>query len=592
MNAHSAPSVGGMRQNILSNVDKCIGFDERHIINSAKNLTSCFPLTDLEALVLTIIRDLASKSESITRRNIRQTLFSVGVDEDDPEIIPTIDEIFALVFPNKKPSEAPAWLEYLWKERALKYDEDEIEIPEYVRAASLFYKTDEETIRVMRHAMESKSALCLKIDFFIEFFNTEIVKCLVEKEDIPCFILKETGGNTSYYYIKAALQAYHKRGIVLFDFSLPEDDKYFIQICKKLGLRFGILRSAKSESDDENTENGFPRILTIPYISFKAVPLSGDGLKNVAAKYFNSNEEFLRIIENAGINAASLCNEKVLINHIVQKKDWKSLERLLEEASKVEISEDTMKSSAVRSGYYDLSILNTSMPLSVVEKMAEKAKERRTPLRILAYGAGSGTGKSAFAYHLAEILGLKLMVRRPSDIILKYIGESEAAVSSAFREAEITHSILLFDEAESYLAKKIDGTSSGSRSYNDLTNCFLVEMERFSGIMICTTNHNEFLESSFIRRFHRAIEFKYPKATGIRKLFSSYFHDIHFREKDIDMICETEAIGPGDFSNLKEVIDYMEKEDITDKFIIDSLYDTALARGYEGKNDKKMIGFH
>ena len=117
-------------------------------------------------------------------------------------------------------------------------------------------------------------------------------------------------------------------------------------------------------------------------------------------------------------------------------------------------------------------------------------------------------------------------------------------------------------------------------------------MERFSGIMICTTNHNELLESSFIRRFHRAIEFKYPKATGIRKLFSSYFHDIHFREKDIDMICETEAIGPGDFSNLKEVIDYMEEEDITDKFIIDSLYDTALARGYEGKNDKKMIGFH
>ena len=592
MNAHSAPSVGGMRQNILSNVDKCIGFDERRIINSAKDLTSCFLLTDLEALILTIIRDLASKSESITRRNIRQALFSVGVDEDDPEIVPTIDEIFALVFPNKKPSDAPAWIEYLWKERALKYDEDEIEIPEYVRAASLFYKTDEEAIRVIRHAMESKSALCLKIDFFIEFFNTEIVKYLVEKEDIPCFILKETGGNASYYYIKAALQAYHKGGIVLFDFSLPEDDKYFIQICKKLGLRFGILRSAKSESDDESTGNGFPRILTIPYISFKAVPLSGDELKNVAVKYFNSNEEFLRIIENAGINAASLCNEKALINHIVQKEDWKSLERLFEEAAKVEISEDTMKSSAVRSGYYDLSILNTSMPLSVVEKMAEKAKERRTPLRILAYGAESGTGKSAFAYHLAEILGLKLMVRRPSDIILKYIGESEAAVSSAFREAEITHSILLFDEAESYFAKKIDGTSSGSRSYNDLTNCFLVEMERFSGIMICTTNHNEFLESSFIRRFHRAIEFKYPKATGIRKLFSSYFHDIHFREKDIDMICETEAIGPGDFSNLKEVIDYMEKEDITDKFIIDSLYDTALARGYEGKNDKKMIGFH
>ena len=117
MNAHSAPSVWGMRQNILSNVDKCIGFDERRIINSAKDLTSCFLLTDLEALILTIIRDLASKSESITRRNIRQALFSVGVDEDDPEIVPTIDEIFALVFPNKKPSDAPAWIEYLWKEK-------------------------------------------------------------------------------------------------------------------------------------------------------------------------------------------------------------------------------------------------------------------------------------------------------------------------------------------------------------------------------------------------------------------------------------------------------------------------------------------
>ena len=81
------------------------------------------------------------------------------------------------------------------------------------------------------------------------------------------------------------------------------------------------MRSARSESEDEDTDNGFPRIFTVPFISFKAVPLSGDGLKEVAVKYFNSNEEFLRIIANAGINAASLCNEKGLINHIVQKED-------------------------------------------------------------------------------------------------------------------------------------------------------------------------------------------------------------------------------------------------------------------------------
>ncbi|MCE2862665.1 MAG: AAA family ATPase [Opitutaceae bacterium] len=70
--------------------------------------------------------------------------------------------------------------------------------------------------------------------------------------------------------------------------------------------------------------------------------------------------------------------------------------------------------------------------------------------RLVLYGP-PGTGKTAFARHLASELGLTLDVRRASDLIDKYVGETEKRIAAAFREAEESGAALLIDEVDSFL---------------------------------------------------------------------------------------------------------------------------------------------
>jgi DNA replication protein DnaC len=59
----------------------------------------------------------------------------------------------------------------------------------------------------------------------------------------------------------------------------------------------------------------------------------------------------------------------------------------------------------------------------------------------------SGTGKSAYARHLGAALGLACVQKRASDLLDKWVGESEKAIARAFEEAHDNEALLIFDEA-------------------------------------------------------------------------------------------------------------------------------------------------
>ena len=66
-----------------------------------------------------------------------------------------------------------------------------------------------------------------------------------------------------------------------------------------------------------------------------------------------------------------------------------------------------------------------------------------------------GTGKSLYAKYLANTLGVEVVFKRASDLISKWVGETEQNIASAFAEAKAKKAMLIFDEADSFLQTEI-----------------------------------------------------------------------------------------------------------------------------------------
>ena len=86
-------------------------------------------------------------------------------------------------------------------------------------------------------------------------------------------------------------------------------------------------------------------------------------------------------------------------------------------------------------------------PLLLVPTLLRKNAAQS--LNILLYGA-PGTGKTEFVRYLARKLNRNLVIKRASDLLGMYVGQTEANIKAAFEEAEESKSILFFDEADSF----------------------------------------------------------------------------------------------------------------------------------------------
>lgn len=141
--------------------------------------------------------------------------------------------------------------------------------------------------------------------------------------------------------------------------------------------------------------------------------------------------------------------------------------------------------------------------------------------RLLLYGA-PGTGKSAFARHVARHLELPLIERRASDLLSPWVGVTEHRIRDAFREAERLEAVLLVDEIDSFLRDR----SSRSHGWEvTQTNELLVCMERFRGILLCTTNLVDELDAAAARRFDARIRFGTLRPEQAARLFERVFRE-------------------------------------------------------------------
>jgi transitional endoplasmic reticulum ATPase len=150
---------------------------------------------------------------------------------------------------------------------------------------------------------------------------------------------------------------------------------------------------------------------------------------------------------------------------------------------------------------YDRTFTNTDLDLDALI-----AGLKRNPRGNFCFYGVPGTGKTALARHIAEITGLPLQIKRASDLLDKYVGESEKNIAKMFEEAEKQGGILLLDEADSLLADR----NQAQRQWEiTQVNEMLTQMETFSGIFICTTNLMEKLDAASLRRFDFKVKFDY-----------------------------------------------------------------------------------
>ena len=148
---------------------------------------------------------------------------------------------------------------------------------------------------------------------------------------------------------------------------------------------------------------------------------------------------------------------------------------------------------------YRLDFLNVDADLeALVEGIRRTGRGR-----ICCWGS-PGTGKSAFGLHLAQALDRPILLRRASDLISKWVGDTERAISRAFEEAKQEGAVLQLDEVDGFLQNREKAQHGWEVTQ---VNEMLTQLESFQGILIATTNRLEAQDDASLRRFDVKIRF-------------------------------------------------------------------------------------
>ncbi|HEY3004704.1 MAG TPA: ATP-binding protein [Kribbellaceae bacterium] len=135
----------------------------------------------------------------------------------------------------------------------------------------------------------------------------------------------------------------------------------------------------------------------------------------------------------------------------------------------------------------------------------------RRGLGVTALFAGSsGTGKTLAAEVVAGELGLDLFVIDLSQVVSKYIGETEKNLRRIFDAAERGGAVLLFDEADALFGKRSEVKDSHDRYANLEVSYLLMRMESYRGLAVLTTNQKKALDQAFLRRLRFVVDFPFP----------------------------------------------------------------------------------
>jgi len=139
------------------------------------------------------------------------------------------------------------------------------------------------------------------------------------------------------------------------------------------------------------------------------------------------------------------------------------------------------------------------------------------------FAGESGTGKTMAAEVIAKELKLNLYRIDLSQVVSKYIGETEKNLRRLFDAAEDGGAILFFDEADALFGKRSEVKDSHDRYANIEVSYLLQRMESFGGLAILATNMKNALDPAFLRRLRFAVDFPHPGPEDRKKIWQKVF---------------------------------------------------------------------
>lgn len=200
--------------------------------------------------------------------------------------------------------------------------------------------------------------------------------------------------------------------------------------------------------------------------------------------------------------------------------------------------------SSSNSADYRLDILNSDCDMQQVRDGLALHRQGK----ICLYGP-PGTGKTAFGRHIATSLDLPLLVKRASDILSPYVGMTERNMARVFRQATAEGSVILLDEADTFLRNRTGAKQSWEVSE---VNEILTQMESFDGIFVASTNLMDALDTAALRRFDLKIRFGYLGPDQAWTLFEDLAKKLGFEPHASLKIAVSKLriLTPGDFANV------------------------------------------
>ena len=134
-----------------------------------------------------------------------------------------------------------------------------------------------------------------------------------------------------------------------------------------------------------------------------------------------------------------------------------------------------------------------------------------------------GTGKTMGAEVIAHELELDLYRIDLSQLVSKYIGETEKNLDRIFTAAEDSNAILFFDEADALFGKRSEVRDSHDRYANIEISYLLQKMEEYQGISFLATNLRQNIDDAFVRRLQAIVEFPFPDEEYRRHIWENVF---------------------------------------------------------------------
>lgn len=172
-----------------------------------------------------------------------------------------------------------------------------------------------------------------------------------------------------------------------------------------------------------------------------------------------------------------------------------------------------------------------------------------------------GTGKTMTAQVLASQLGLELYKVDLSQIVDKYIGETEKRLKQVFEQAEKSNMVLFFDEADALLGKRSEVKEAKDKYANTEVAYLLQKMEEYSGIVLMATNQAGNMDSAFLRRFRYHLVFTLPDEAMRRKLWSDALAGIPSKQIQLDYLARQFQISGAQIKNIALNAAYRAAED-------------------------------